>query len=142
MAFQKSEAELNGFDEALVLTADGHASEASRREPVRRPRRRPAHAAGQRRHPRGRDAHAPILELAEVLRHPDRGAARSTDRRSTSPTRCSSCGTGVQLSPVIELDHRPIAGGAIGPITKQLHEAYFAAVRGNDSRFAHWLTPI
>ena len=29
MAFQKTEAELNGFDEALVLTADGHASEAS-----------------------------------------------------------------------------------------------------------------
>jgi branched-chain amino acid aminotransferase len=29
MAFQKSEAELNGFDEALVLTPDGHASEAS-----------------------------------------------------------------------------------------------------------------
>ena len=29
MAFQKSEAELNGFDEALVLTPGGHASEAS-----------------------------------------------------------------------------------------------------------------
>ena len=29
MAFQKSEAELNGFDEALVMTADGHASEGS-----------------------------------------------------------------------------------------------------------------
>ena len=29
MAFQKTEAELNGFDEALVLTPDGHASEAS-----------------------------------------------------------------------------------------------------------------
>ncbi len=29
MAFQKSEAELNGFDEALVLTPSGHASEAS-----------------------------------------------------------------------------------------------------------------
>src|SRR4029450_4453645 len=29
MAFQKSEAELNGFDEALVLTPNGHASEAS-----------------------------------------------------------------------------------------------------------------
>ena len=51
-------------------------------------------------------------------------------------------GTGVQLSPVVELDHRPIAGGAIGPITKQLRDAYFAAVRGKDSRFAHWLTPI
>ena len=29
MAFQKSEAELNGFDEAVVLTADGHVNESS-----------------------------------------------------------------------------------------------------------------
>ncbi|MFL5779012.1 MAG: aminotransferase class IV, partial [Chloroflexota bacterium] len=29
MAFQKSEAELNGYDEAIVLTADGHVNEAS-----------------------------------------------------------------------------------------------------------------
>ena len=55
MAFQKSEAELNGFDEALVLTADGHVNESSAanlfvvRDGV-------AHdAAGQRRPPRGRD---------------------------------------------------------------------------------------
>ena len=54
MAFQKSEAELNGFDEALVLTPDGHASEASAanlfvvRDGVA------ADAAGVGRHPRGR----------------------------------------------------------------------------------------
>ena len=53
MAFQKSEAELNGFDEAIVLTANGHASGGLRGQPVRRPRRRRAHAAGLRRHPRG-----------------------------------------------------------------------------------------
>ena len=29
MAFQKSEAEMNGYDEAVVLTADGHVNEAS-----------------------------------------------------------------------------------------------------------------
>jgi branched-chain amino acid aminotransferase len=29
MAFQKSEAELNGYDEAVVLTADGHVNESS-----------------------------------------------------------------------------------------------------------------
>ena len=29
MAFQKSEAELNGYDEAVVLTASGHVNEAS-----------------------------------------------------------------------------------------------------------------
>ena len=55
MAFQKSEAELNGFDEALVMTPDGHASEASAanlfmvRDGVLH------HAAGLGRHPRGRD---------------------------------------------------------------------------------------
>ena len=55
MAFQKSEAELNGFDEALVMTPDGHASEASAanlfmvRDGVL------DHAAGLGRHPRGRD---------------------------------------------------------------------------------------
>jgi branched-chain amino acid aminotransferase len=42
----------------------------------------------------------------------------------------------------VELDHRPIGGGEIGPLTKQLHGAYFDAVRGRDPRFAHWLTPI
>ena len=34
MAFQKSEAELNGFDEALVMTPDGHASEGSAANPA------------------------------------------------------------------------------------------------------------
>ena len=55
MAFQKSEAEMNGYDEAVVLTADGHVNEASAanlfivRDGVA------PDPAGQRRHPRGRD---------------------------------------------------------------------------------------
>ena len=83
-----------------------------------------------------------ILELAGRVRHPGRDRARSIAREIYVADEMFLCGTGVQLSPVIELDHRPIAGGAIGPITRQLHTAYFAAVRGKDPRFAHWLTPI
>jgi branched-chain amino acid aminotransferase len=82
-----------------------------------------------------------ILELAEVFGIPTE--TRSIDRSEIYVAdEMFLVGTGVQLSPVIELDHRPIGGGAVGPITRQLHEAYFAAVRGKDSRFAHWLTPI
>jgi branched-chain amino acid aminotransferase len=140
MAFQKSEAELNGFDEALVLTADGHASEASaanmfvvRDGILLTPPVSDDILEGVTR--------KAVLELAEVLGIPVE--TRSIDRSEIYVAdEMFLCGTGVQLSPVIELDHRPIAGGAIGPITKQLHEAYFAAVRGRDSRFAHWLTPI
>ena len=140
MALQKSEAQLNGFDEALVLTPDGHASEASaanlfvvRDGILITPPVSDDILEGVTR--------KAILELAEVLGIPTE--LRSIDRSEIYVAdEIFLCGTGVQLSPVVELDHRPIAGGAIGPITKQLHGAYFAAVRGRDSRFAHWLTPI
>ncbi len=140
MAFQKTEAELNGFDEALVLTADGHASEASAANMF-------VVRDGLLLTPPVSDdilegvTRRAVLELAEVFGIPVE--SRKIDRSEIYVAdEMFLCGTGVQLSPVIELDHRPIAGGAIGPITKQLHEAYFAAVRGRDSRFAHWLTPI
>ena len=140
MAFQKSEAELNGFDEALVLTADGHASEASaanmfvvRDGVLLTPPVNDDILEGVTRRA--------ILELAETFGIPVE--TRSIDRSEIYVAdEMFLVGTGVQLSPVIELDHRPIAGGAIGPITKQLHEAYFSAVRGNDKRFMHWLTEI
>ncbi|MEO5703931.1 MAG: branched-chain amino acid transaminase [Candidatus Limnocylindrales bacterium] len=140
MAFQKSEAELNGFDEALVLTPDGHASEASAANMF-------VVRDGLLLTPPVSDdilegvTRRAILELAEAFSIPVE--VRSIDRSEIYVAdEMFLCGTGVQLSPVIELDHRPIAGGAIGPITKQLHEAYFAAVRGNDKRFMHWLTPV
>jgi branched-chain amino acid aminotransferase len=140
MAFQKSEAEMNGFDEALVLTPDGHASEASaanmfvvRDGVLLTPPVNDDILEGVTRRA--------ILELAETFGIPTE--IRSIDRSEIYVAdEMFLCGTGVQLSPVVELDHRPIAGGAIGPITKQIHEAYFAAVRGNDPRFAHWLTEI
>jgi branched-chain amino acid aminotransferase len=140
MAFQKTEAELNGFDEALVLTADGHASEASaanmfvvRDGVLLTPPVNDDILEGVTRRA--------VLELAETFGIPVE--TRSIDRSEIYVAdEMFLCGTGVQLSPVIELDHRPISGGAIGPITKQLHQAYFAAVRGNDDRFKHWLTPI
>ena len=140
MALQKSEANLNGFDEALVLTADGHASEASaanlfvvRDGVLLTPPVNDDILEGVTR--------KAILELAESFGIPTE--IRSIDRSEIYVAdEMFLVGTGVQLSPVIELDHRPIAGGAIGPITSQLRDAYFAAVRGKDSRFAHWLTPI
>jgi branched-chain amino acid aminotransferase len=140
MAFQKSEAELNGFEEALVLTADGHASEASaanmfvvRDGVLLTPPVNDDILEGVTRRA--------VLELAATFGIPVE--SRSIDRSEIYVAdEMFLCGTGVQLSPVIELDHRPIAGGAIGPITRQLHEAYFAAVRGNDDRFMHWLTAI
>ncbi|MEJ7761899.1 MAG: branched-chain amino acid transaminase [Thermomicrobiales bacterium] len=52
------------------------------------------------------------------------------------------CGTGVQVSPIIAVDGRPIADGVMGPITSRLREIFFDTVRGRNGRYADWLTPV
>jgi branched-chain amino acid aminotransferase len=140
MAFQKSEAELNGYDEALVLTPDGSASEASaanffivRDGVLITPPTTDDILEGITR--------AGVFEIARALGIPSE--VRSVDRSEIYVAdEMFLCGTGVQLAPVVELDHRPIGGGRVGPISREIHDTYFAAVRGKDERFRHWLTPI
>ena len=140
MAFQKTEAELNGFDEALVLTADGSASEASaanffivRDGVLITPPTTDDILEGITR--------LGVFEIAAALGIPTH--ERPVDRSEIYVAdEMFLCGTGVQLAPVVELDHRPIGGGAVGPIAREIHDTYFAAVRGQDKRFRHWLTPI
>jgi branched-chain amino acid aminotransferase len=140
MAFQKSEAELNGYDEALVLAPDGHASEASaanlfivRDRTLITP-------------PLSDDILEGVTRKAVIQLAADAGIdvdVRSIDRSELYV--CDEvflCGTGVQVSPVIEVDHRPVGTGAIGPITRRISERYFAAVRGNVPEYRSWLTPI
>jgi branched-chain amino acid aminotransferase len=140
MAFQKSEAELNGFDEALVLTPDGHASEASaanlfvvRDGVLLTP-------------PVSDDILEGITRKAILTLARDAGIPieiRSIDRSELYV--CDEAflvGTGVQVSPVIEVDHRAVGTGAIGPVARSISERYFRAVRGNDPAYLDWLTPI
>ena len=140
MAFQKSEAELNDFDEALVLTPDGHASEASaanlfmvRDGVVITP-------------PVSDDILEGITRRAMIQLAQDQGLAvevRSVDRSELYVAdEVFLCGTGVQVSPVVEVDHRKVGSGAVGPVALALKSLYFDAVRGRRPEYRHWLTPI
>ncbi len=140
MAFQKSEAELNGFDEAIVLTANGHASEAS--------------AANLFVVRDGVVITAPVYD--DILEGITRAAmielcraegftveTRSIDRSELYiADEIFLCGTGVQVSPVIEIDHRLVGSGKVGPIAGAISSRYFDAVRGRLPEYRHWLTPI
>jgi branched-chain amino acid aminotransferase len=139
-AFSKTEAMLNGFDEALVLTESGHASEGSAENlfivrdgvlitpPVVDDILEGITRAG-------------LIELAT-----DMGievVERSIDRTELYiADEVFLCGTGAQLSPVIEVDRRKVGSGAIGPITGQLKDRYFDIVRGKVPEYSHWVTPI
>jgi branched-chain amino acid aminotransferase len=140
-ALAKSEAQLNGYDEAIVLTQDGHVSEGSAENlfivkagklitpPVTDnilegiTRRRLMSVARER------------LEVPVEERQIDRTELYSADE-------VFLCGTGAQLSPVVEIDRRVIAGGRPGPITRQLHDIYFDSVRGRVDAYRDWLTPV
>ncbi len=51
-------------------------------------------------------------------------------------------GTAAELTPVREVDDRPIGDGVVGPITKKLQARYFEVVRGSDTTHPEWLTTI
>jgi branched-chain amino acid aminotransferase len=140
MAFQKSEAELNGYDEAVVLTASGHVNESSAanifvvRDGVAiTPPVSDDLLEGVTR--RG------LMELMGNEGIPVE--VRSIDRSELYiADEVFVCGTGVQVSPVIEVDHRPVGSGEIGPIARLVRDRYFEAVRGRLPEYEHWLTPI
>jgi branched-chain amino acid aminotransferase len=140
MAFQKSEAELNGYDEAVVLTASGHVNEAS--------------AANLFIVRDGVALTPPVSDdllegvtrkaLMELLANEGiKVEERSIDRSELYVAdEVFLCGTGVQVSPVVEVDHRPVGSGEIGPIGRLVRDRYFDAVRGRLPEYSHWLTPI
>jgi branched-chain amino acid aminotransferase len=140
MAFQKTEAELNGFDEAIVLTAGGHVNEASAANVF-------VVRDGVALTPPVSDD---LLEgvtrkaIFEILGNEGIPVeVRSLDRSELYVAdEIFLCGTGVQVSSVVEVDHRPVGAGQIGPIGRLVRDQYFDAVRGRLPEYAHWLTPI
>lgn len=51
-------------------------------------------------------------------------------------------GTAAEVTPIRELDSRPIGLGSRGPITEQLQSDYFDLVHGRMDRFADWVTHV
>lgn len=52
------------------------------------------------------------------------------------------CGTGAQISPIIEVDKRPLGNGRIGPISSKIQALYFDVVKGRQRKYSHWLTSV
>jgi branched-chain amino acid aminotransferase len=136
-ALAKAEAEENGFDEAIVMTTDGHVSEGS--------------AENIFMYKDGVFATPPVTDdiLEGVTRRLVIGlienelgkkvVERSIDR--TELYTCDElfmCGTGAQVSPVVEVDRRPVGEGGIGELTGELQSIYFGAVRGDNPKYSDW----
>jgi len=140
-ALAKTEAISNGFDEAIMLAPDGHISEGSGENiflvidgKLVTPAIYNNILIGITRNT--------VIELAKnelgietIYRPIDRSELYTADE-------CFLTGTAAHLTPVAEIDHRSIGNGEIGEVTKQLQTIYASVIKGNNSRYATWCTPV
>jgi branched-chain amino acid aminotransferase len=140
-ALAKSEAIEAGYEEAIVLTVDGHVSEGSAENLF-------LLKDGAFVTPPVSDD---ILEgvtrqlLTKVIKDELNldVLERSIDR--TELYTCDElllCGTGAQISPVVEVDRRPVGNGKVGEFTQELQNIYFNAVRGETPKYKDWTIPV
>jgi branched-chain amino acid aminotransferase len=140
-AFAKTDAQLAGFDEAIVLDRSGHVSEGSA-ENIFMVRN-------------GAFATPSITEniLEGIVRRTfmkfiqdDLGMKieeRSIDRTELFlADEVFFVGTGVQLSAITKIDNRIIGEGRMGPLTTKLRTLFFDTVRGKVPKYRHWCAPV
>jgi len=139
-ALAKSEAVQNGMDEAIFLDSRGFVSEGSaeniflvRNNEIATPSISSSILEGITR--RSILKIASDLNLKIVARDVSRSELYIADEIFFS-------GTGVQVAWVKEVDRRKVGNGNIGVISKQLQSLFFQIVRGENSDYAHWLTPV
>jgi branched-chain amino acid aminotransferase len=135
-----ADAQQAGYDEAILLTQDGHVSEGSAANLF-------IVIDGKLITPSVADdilvgiTRGAVMELATKLGVPV--AERRIDRTELySADEMFLCGTGVQIAPVTKLDGRLIGEGKVGDLTKAVQDLYLSAVHGDADEFADWLTPV
>ena len=140
-ALIKTDAIQAGFDEALVLTQDGHVSEGSAMNifMVRD----------------GVVVTPPITEnilegitrrtAIELLRQ---AMGFQVVERQIDRTEVYLCdeffmtGTAAQITAVTRVDHRPIGDGNMGPISAELRQIFDDVIHGRHPNYQHWNVPV
>lgn len=135
------DAHTGGYEEAVMLTADGHVAEASSANLF------VVHDGEIATPPVADDVLPGITRGAVIDLARDAGyvvTERTVDRTELYVAdEVFFTGTGAQVAPVASVDGRPVGDGtAPGPVSADLQVRYFAAVRGRDERYAHWLTRV
>jgi len=140
-ALIKTDAARSGFDEALVLTQDGHISEGSAMNVfmVRE----------------GVVVTPPVTEnilegitRRSVIELLQQELGMQVAERPIDRTEIYICdeffitGTAAEVTAVTRVDHRPIGSGKMGPVTTQLRQVFADVVYGRNPEYQHWNLPV
>lgn len=141
-AIAKTEAVESGYDEAILLAADGHISEGTGQNIM-------MVLDGKLLTPPSTDnilmgiTRDSLMTLARnELGLP--AEERTLDRSELYMAQeAFFTGTASHLTPILEVDHRPVGTGRIGEVTRRLMSLYFDVIRGKVPRYKEqWCTPV
>jgi len=136
-ALAKTEAWENGFDEAILLTQDGHVSEGSGENIF-------LVLGGKLVTPPSSDnilvgiTRDTVMKLAKNELGIDT-IERQVDRSELYVAEeCFFTGTAANIAPVLEIDHRPVGTGKIGKITVGLQSLFGEVILGRNPKYSDW----
>jgi branched-chain amino acid aminotransferase len=138
-AFASEDAHAGGYDDAILLTADGHVAEASAANIF-------LVMDGELATPPISDDVLPGITRSAVMTIARAAGYAVVERRiDRSELHVADevflTGTGAQVAPVASIDGRTVGVGSF-PVALDLQTRYYAAVRGADAQYASWLTPV
>jgi branched-chain amino acid aminotransferase len=139
-ALAGDEARRNGFDEAILLSENGHVAEGATCNlfMVR---------GGRLITPSASDNILEGITRASIIDLARREMGLDVVERSIDRSELYVCdelfftGTAVEVGPVTHIDHRPVGKGEIGPVSTRLRRLYFEATHGRLQAYHHWLLP-
>ena len=140
-ALAKTEALENGFDEAILLTHDGHVAEGSGENIF-------LVVDGKLVTPPSSDnillgiTRDTVMKLAKnelgidtIERHIDRSELYLAEE-------CFLSGTAANIAPVVEIDHRPVGKGKFGKVTVALQKLLAEVMLGRNPKYSEWYTTV
>jgi len=140
-ALAKTEANEHGFDEAILLSHDGHVSEGSGENIF-------LLRDGKLVTPSGSENILMGITRDTVIQLARNEIGLEVVERSIDRSELYLCeeafftGTAAHVTPIIEIDHRLVGEGQIGTITKELQELYFDVIKGKNPKYVQWCTPV
>ena len=133
------EATMDGYDEALLLDVDGFVAEGSGENLF-------VVKNGKLYEPELTSALIGITRDSVITLANDIGIEVRAKRMTRDDVYIADeaffTGTAAEVTPIRELDNRPIGNGECGPITKKLQSLFFDVVNGRNPKYKSWLTPV
>jgi branched-chain amino acid aminotransferase len=141
-ALAKTEAMGNGFDEAIILTANGYVCEGSGENIF-------LVIDGKLVTPPSYDifligiTRDTVIELAQNELGLETIERQIERRELYTADECFFTGTAANITPIGEIDRHKVGNNdEIGKITKKLQSLYSDVIRGNHPKYLDWCTPV